>query len=164
MIPSLTSCAWIFSKKSPKHLVSLVADVTTCWRHMESFHKGAYLKWAAENDFQSMLPKDAKNRRQAAKMDTQQRPDPHLEEKPPRESVIPYTDKLFCEVAIEWLVSTDQAIQAFNHPSFQKMIHTAARASSAGGVKIPDGRQTRQAIIDTFKMQLVALRKRLTVH
>jgi hypothetical protein len=44
------------------------------------------------------------------------------------------------------------------------MIHTAARASSASGVKIPDGRQTRRAIIDTFKMQLTALRKRLTVH
>ncbi|KAH8995840.1 hypothetical protein EDB86DRAFT_2804313 [Lactarius hatsudake] len=160
-IPSLT-CAWIFSRKSLDHPVSLVADVTTCWRHMESFHKGLYLKWAAENDFQSMLPKDAKNRCQAAKMDTQQRLDSHLEEKLPRERVIPYTDELFCEAAVEWLVSTDQPIQAFNHPSFQKMIHTAARATS--GVKIPDGRRTRQAIIDTFKMQLVALRKRLTVR
>ncbi|KAH9012955.1 hypothetical protein EDB83DRAFT_2169615, partial [Lactarius deliciosus] len=64
--------------------------------------------WATENNFQSMLPKDAKNHRQAAKMDTQQQLDPHLEEKPLRESVIPYMDKLFCEVAIEWLVSTDQ--------------------------------------------------------
>ncbi|KAH9008357.1 hypothetical protein EDB84DRAFT_1281151 [Lactarius hengduanensis] len=97
-------------------------------------------------------------------MDTQQRLDPHLEEKPPRESVIPYMDKLFCEAAVEWLVLTDQPIQAFNHPLFQKMIHTAAQASSVSGVKIPDGHQTRQAIIDTFKMQLPALCKRLTVH
>jgi hypothetical protein len=55
-----------------------------------------------------MLPKDAKNRRQATMKDTQQRLDPHLEEKPPRERVIPYTDDLFREAAIEWLVSTDQ--------------------------------------------------------
>ncbi|KAH9011936.1 hypothetical protein EDB84DRAFT_1278871 [Lactarius hengduanensis] len=165
MVPSLTSCAQIFSKKSPERPASLVADVTTCRRHTSvKLVPGAYLKWATENDFQSMLPKDAKNRRQAAKMDSQQWLDPHLEEKPPRESVIPYMDKLFCEVAIEWLVSTNQPIQVFKHPSFQKMIHTAARASSASGVKIPDGRQTCRAIIDTFKMQLTALRKRLTVH
>jgi hypothetical protein len=55
-----------------------------------------------------MLPKDAKNRRQATMKDTQQRLDPHLEEKPPRERVIPYTDDLFREAAIEWLVSNDQ--------------------------------------------------------
>jgi len=41
------------------------------------------------------------------------------------------------------------------------MIHIAARATN--GVKIPNGRQTRQAIIDTFKAQLAALRRRLTV-
>jgi hypothetical protein len=29
----------IFSRKSPNHQVSLVADVTTCRRHMESLHK-----------------------------------------------------------------------------------------------------------------------------
>ncbi|KAH9012954.1 hypothetical protein EDB83DRAFT_2321819 [Lactarius deliciosus] len=37
------NCSICF-KKSPKHPVSLVADVTTCRRHMELFHKGAYLK------------------------------------------------------------------------------------------------------------------------
>jgi hypothetical protein len=42
------------------------------------------------------------------------------------------------------------------------MIHIAARATT-NGVKIPNGRQTRQAIIDTFKVQLTALRKRLMV-
>ena len=41
------------------------------------------------------------------------------------------------------------------------MINIAARATN--GVKIPDRRQTRQAIIDTFKRQLVALRDRLNV-
>jgi hypothetical protein len=55
-----------------------------------------------------MLPKDTKHRRQLAKADTQQSLDSHLEEMPKRESVVPYTDNLFRDVAIEWLVSTDQ--------------------------------------------------------
>ena len=59
-----------------------------------------------------MLPKDSKSRRQATMKDTQQRLDPHLEEKRPVERVIPYTDDLFCNAAIEWLVSTDQVNKA----------------------------------------------------
>ncbi|KAH9962364.1 hypothetical protein BC827DRAFT_215216 [Russula dissimulans] len=149
----------ICSKYSQKDPTSLVADVTTCRRHMESYHKGVYLKWATEHGFQSMLPKDAKNRHQVGKADSQQRLDRHLEEKPPKEKFVRYTDDLFREAAIEWLVSTDQPIQAFRHPSFQKMIHTASRATN--GVKIPDGRQTRRAIINTFKAQLTVLRRRL---
>jgi hypothetical protein len=128
-----------------------------------------------------MLPKDAEKRRQNAKADKQSRLDPHLAEKPQTNRIISYTDGLFCDAAIEWLVSTDQVmkhcifrymflysciesqpIQAFEHPAFRSMIHIAARAT--GGVKIPDRRQTRQAAINTFKEQLAALRKRLTVR
>jgi hypothetical protein len=58
-----------------------------------------------------MLPNDTKNRRNTSMKDTQQRLDPHLEEKP-RERVIPYTDDLFREAAIQWLVSTDQVSEA----------------------------------------------------
>jgi hypothetical protein len=42
------------------------------------------------------------------------------------------------------------------------MIHVAARATN--GVKIPDRRQTREAIISTFKQQLTALRDKLNVR
>jgi hypothetical protein len=42
------------------------------------------------------------------------------------------------------------------------MIHYAARATN--GVKILNVRQTRQGIIDAFKAQLLALRKRLMVR
>lgn len=59
-----------------------------------------------------MLPDDTKNRRQATTKDTQQRLDSHLKEKPPQERVVPYTDDLFREAAIEWLVSTDQVSEA----------------------------------------------------
>jgi hypothetical protein len=56
----------------------------------------------------SMLPKDAKKRRNDAAADKQSRLDPHLREKPQKERVIPYNDDLFRDAAIEWLVSTDQ--------------------------------------------------------
>jgi hypothetical protein len=75
------------------------------------------------------------------------------------------------DAAIEWLVSTDQVsviilffgplfthgqpIQALQHPSFQKMIHIAARATN--GVKFPDRRQTWKAVINLLKQQMMAL-------
>ena len=54
-----------------------------------------------------MLPHDSKRRKQEVQdlKELQQRLDPHLHE---REPVIPYSDARFCEVAIEWLVATNQ--------------------------------------------------------
>jgi hypothetical protein len=47
--------------------------------------------------------------RKAAEASAQQSTlDEHLREKPPVERVIPYSDKLFREMGIEWLISTDQ--------------------------------------------------------
>ncbi|KAH9986585.1 hypothetical protein BJV77DRAFT_1061785 [Russula vinacea] len=120
-----------------------------------------YCDWADKNNFPSMLPRDTKNHRESAAADTQSRLDPHLKEKLVKERVILYTDDLFQAAAIEWLVSTDQPIQALQHPAFQIMIHSAARATN--GVNIPNGRQTQQAIMDAFKKQLTALRTRLTI-
>jgi len=55
-----------------------------------------------------MLPKDAEQRRQQAAAEKQQRIDPHLVEKPQKQSVVPYSNAIFQGAAIEWLVSTDQ--------------------------------------------------------
>lgn len=55
-----------------------------------------------------MLPKDAEKRRKDIQAKNQLRLDPHLREKPQKERTIPYTDELFRDAAIEWLVSTDQ--------------------------------------------------------
>ena len=55
-----------------------------------------------------MLPKDAEKCCKDIHAKNQLRLDPHLWEKPQRERIILYTDKLFCDAAIEWLVSTDQ--------------------------------------------------------
>jgi hypothetical protein len=69
--------------------------------------------WADKNKFISMLPKDAQKRRREvqAASEAQSRLDSHLREKPQKERVIPYTDDIFREAAIEWLVSTDQVRQ-----------------------------------------------------
>ena len=67
-----------------------------------------YYDWAKANNFSSMLPKDAKNRRDEVTAESQSRIDPHLKEKPVKERVIPYSDDRFRAAAVEWLVSTDQ--------------------------------------------------------
>jgi hypothetical protein len=71
-----------------------------------------YQKWAETNHFLSMLPKDAEKRRKDAHTNNQPRLDPHLREKQQKERTIPYTDELFRNAAIEWLVSTDQVCKA----------------------------------------------------
>jgi len=55
-----------------------------------------------------MLPKDAQRPHDATAANKQTCLDPHLKEKPLKERVTPYTDSLFCNTAIEWLISTDQ--------------------------------------------------------
>ncbi|KIM61764.1 hypothetical protein SCLCIDRAFT_9341 [Scleroderma citrinum Foug A] len=46
--------------KSKKKLVPIVNEATTLQRHQEALHRAEYLKWAKDNNFLSMLPKDAK--------------------------------------------------------------------------------------------------------
>ena len=69
-----------------------------------------YLKWADANKFVSMLPKDTKRRKleAAASANSQSRLDVHLREQKLEERIIPYSDSLFQEAAIEWLIETDQ--------------------------------------------------------
>ncbi|KAF9231051.1 hypothetical protein BU15DRAFT_49006 [Melanogaster broomeanus] len=146
----------VYSK--PSRPIALVAEVTTLRRHMESTHRAEYLQWAEANNFPSMLPKDAKQRKEGASSHNQPRLDSHLQ---PKERVIPYSDKMFRDAAIQWLIDTDQPIAALEHPSFKNMIDVAARATN--GVKIPNRKATRQAIIDSFKQQMTNLRARLSV-
>ena len=141
----------------------------------------AYHAFCAKNNFLSMLRKDVKAREAAAEKEkaqkTQTTLNPHLREK---ETVVKYTDSLFREAALEWLIATDQVrflymfrvfqisysskqpIQALEHPSFKNMIDIAARSTQ--GVKIPNREQTRQEIINTFNRNLTKLRERLNVR
>ncbi|KAH9920979.1 hypothetical protein B0H21DRAFT_701867 [Amylocystis lapponica] len=151
----------IFSRKKKLPAV-IVAEATTLRRHMQAFHEGEYKKWAEEHSFQSMLPKDSKARRAQAAANTQGRLDPHLKVMPKQLHTEPYTHARFRDASIEWIVATDQPIQALEHPTFRKMIDIASRATEA--IKIPGRKRTRKEIIRMFQQQLLHLRKKLNVR
>ncbi|KAG2085832.1 uncharacterized protein F5147DRAFT_588766, partial [Suillus discolor] len=115
-----------------------------------------YNKWASENSFNSMLPKAV------AKASTSQTGlDDHLHECPKAECILPYSDKLFQEAATEWLIATDQPIQALDHLYFHKLINVASRAPN--GIKIPDRKVMWAKIINMFQKQMKHLRTQLNV-
>ncbi|KAJ7878313.1 hypothetical protein B0H14DRAFT_2342038, partial [Mycena olivaceomarginata] len=143
----------------------IINDVSTNRIHMAK-HADIYRAWCTKNNFESKLKEDIKARAEAAeeaataaKKLQQATLDPHLREKPER--VVPYSDALFRQVALEWLIATDQPLDALNHPKFQEMIDIAARAT--GGVKIPGRKATREEILDLFHQQIEKLRVRTHV-
>jgi hypothetical protein len=86
-----------------------------------------------------MLPKDARRRRDAAAADERTRPDPHLrvKELPVKVKAIPYTDDLFRNVAIEWLVSTDQVSGLCHDRSTLPMLNSTVANSGISAPSIP---------------------------
>lgn len=75
-----------------------------------TFKQGVYNRWCKLNHFASKLPnarKVAKKAAEDAHKTTQDTLDGHLRDLPP-ERVIPYSDKVFREAAVEWLIVTDQ--------------------------------------------------------
>ena len=178
-----------------------MCEVTTLCRHIQAFHEvniclyssninasayrlqGAYKKWTDKNKFKSKLLNAVKARKEAKvaqDREKQQSINPHFPKAAPSERILPYTDELFRDAAIQWLIETHQVrqiilstlalthasfwqpIQAFEHPAFKDMIDTAAQATR--GVKIPNRKATRAYIIKLFKQNLTKLRDRLKVH
>ncbi|KAF8813024.1 hypothetical protein BYT27DRAFT_7085470, partial [Phlegmacium glaucopus] len=120
-------------------------------------------KWVKENNFESMLPRDLKVCRDAEREHLSQTlVEDHYTVQMPKDKPTPYSNELFKEVAIQWLVETDQPIQAFEHPTYQKIIQIAARATKQ--VQIPNHKQTQEAIVTKFKEQMKALRDRFNVR
>ncbi|KAF8190703.1 hypothetical protein K438DRAFT_1591833, partial [Mycena galopus ATCC 62051] len=72
--------------------------------------------------------------------------------------IVLYSDTLFQQVALEWLIATDQPLDALNHPKFQEMIDVAVRAPN--GMKIPGRKGTR---INLYHQQMEKLRVRIHV-
>ncbi|KAF5309489.1 hypothetical protein D9619_012496 [Psilocybe cf. subviscida] len=142
------------------HHKDLVSEVSTLRRHLQSNHAGKYRKWCTENDFVSKLPHDVAQRKEDADKLRQSALDPHLRERTEPERVVKYSDDQFRQAAVEWLITTDQPIQALEHPAFKSMIAIAARATD--GVKIPSGKATRKYIMEQFKKNLTDLRRRLS--
>ncbi|KAI5997457.1 hypothetical protein EDD15DRAFT_2162769 [Pisolithus albus] len=147
--------------KSSKRPVPLVNETSTLRRHMQATHKAKYCEWAVANGFTSMLPNDMKRRHTEAmsSVDTQPTLGGYMVEKG---QVVQYSDSIFREAAILWLIETDQPIHTLQHPAFQKMVDIASRAKNS--VKIPSRGQTRQAIIDSFKTSLLSLHKCFSVR
>jgi hypothetical protein len=137
-----------------------VNEITTLRRHLEAHHSGRYHKWAKSANFESRLPSDVKDRKVAATASAQsQTLEQHLSEQTVTERVVPYSDSLFRQAAIEWIVATDQPLRALEHLQFKEMINIAARATK--GVKIPGRRATRAHIKRTFKDHLTSIKARL---
>ncbi|KAF8172893.1 hypothetical protein BJ912DRAFT_859710 [Pholiota molesta] len=156
-------CIFRAGKNCAKKDTIVLSDTSTMRRHMEYLHSDVYRRWAKDNHFISMLPKDSSARRAAERDSLKQTAvNDHFSVQKPNEKPIIYSDELFKEAAIQWLVETDQPIQALKHHSFQHMIRVAERATRP--VKIPNPEQTRAGIINTFRNQMKALRDRLNVR
>ncbi|KAI9437034.1 hypothetical protein H4582DRAFT_1816282, partial [Lactarius indigo] len=125
-----------------------------------------YRKWCQENKFESMLPDDTKECRQAALNKSlktlQSSVTNHFKPQDESERPIPYSDKAFTCATIEWLIDADLPLQVFSQPSFKRMINIASCTTHS--VKLPSPCQTRAHIIKTFKQQMCLLKERLNVH
>ncbi|KIK94974.1 hypothetical protein PAXRUDRAFT_67625, partial [Paxillus rubicundulus Ve08.2h10] len=122
-----------------------------------------YHKWCKDNNFKYKLPDDVKACKTAATAANMRQGilNEHVQEIEPGEYVLPYMDKLFCEAAVEWLITTNQLRFIFYHPSFKKMIEIASRVTK--GVVIPNCKATQAEIIDIFKRQMTRLCEHLNV-
>ena len=68
-----------------------------------------YRQWCKANNFDSMLPEDTKERRAALLESLRQtNVTEHFAKAQPEEGPPPYSDDLFKEAAIQWLIETDQ--------------------------------------------------------
>ena len=153
-------------------LFPLISDI--------SLVQGKYRNWAKSASFISKLPGDVKKRKAATEEATRTL-DHDLRKMKHSERVVPYSDKLFHQAAVEWLVATDQVwnsfhdyflpshlilslqpIQALEHPKFKTLIDVASRATN--GIKIPGRKATWVEIMCLFKNHLVMLKAQLNVR
>ncbi|KAF6750106.1 hypothetical protein DFP72DRAFT_767119, partial [Ephemerocybe angulata] len=142
----------------------LTAEVTTLRRHLEAHHVRRYDKWCERTGFTTMLPKAVRARKDAASnaaANAQQTLNGHLVPIQPAPNVVKYSDALFQQAAEEWLIMTNQPIDALSHPKFHELIQVAARATD--GVTIPEKRAVRESIIRRFQQNVADLRKRFNV-
>jgi hypothetical protein len=74
------------------------------------YNQGRYRRWCTSSGFLSMLPEDAKARRKAAleKVMEQTQVDDHFRPMKPEDKPTPYSDEVFKQAAIQWLIETDQ--------------------------------------------------------
>jgi hypothetical protein len=90
-----------------KHVIQYVLFASFCLSSDFSSVQGKYRNWAKTANFVSKLPGDVKKRKAAAE-DATRTLDGDLVEKKLSDRVVHYSHKLFRQVAVEWLVATDQ--------------------------------------------------------
>ncbi|KAH9163574.1 hypothetical protein EDB89DRAFT_1859888, partial [Lactarius sanguifluus] len=123
-------------------------------------HPHRYRKWCDSNHFNSMLPEDSKKCKRIEK-DCQSLVIDHFGPKDPTTKLIPFSEKALRTAALEWMITTDQPIQVFKHPTFMKMLDIASRANRS--IQLPSPKQSRVQVIKMFKQQLCSLQDRLNV-
>ncbi|KAI6100051.1 hypothetical protein EDD16DRAFT_1497213 [Pisolithus croceorrhizus] len=101
--------------------------------HVESMDfQAEYLKWATANNFPSMLPSDTKWHQEEAASSSQPNLKSHLV---PKQQDIHYSDLIFHQAVVQWLIAMDQPIHATEHPAFKKMVNITSWATHA--IKVP---------------------------
>ncbi|KAI9506990.1 hypothetical protein F5148DRAFT_955446, partial [Russula earlei] len=138
----------------------IVDEVTTLRCHLEACHAGKYCNWAKGASFLSKLPGDIKKQKAAVEEVTHTL-DRDLSQEKLSEWVIPYLDKLFHQVVVEWLVATDQPIYALEYPKFKELIDIASHTTN--GVEIPGHKAVWVEIMHMFKIHLTTLKTQLNV-
>ncbi|KAH9013685.1 hypothetical protein EDB84DRAFT_1444172 [Lactarius hengduanensis] len=94
----------------PKQDKILTSEHSTLRRHAAALHAQRYRKWCSSNNFDSMLPRDSKQRKPKCKADFR------------------FSNKALETAALEWLIETNQPIQTFDNAAFKKMLDIASRA------------------------------------
>ncbi len=139
-----------------------------------------YRRWCDSNNFDLMLPEDAKKRKRIVEKNRQSSVTEHFGPEDPPARPTPYSDKALQTAAIEWLIETNQVctlflslshantmrgtlqpIQTFNNAAFKNMIDIASQANRS--IRLLSSKQSRARIIKMFKQQLCSLRDRLNV-
>lgn len=101
--------------KLHKKCIALINKATTLHHHQQANHPVDYHKWAADNNFESMLLEDAKQWHEVAceqaaasstsSLSRQPSLDGHLMCKEP---IVCYLESGFHEAVIKWIIETDQ--------------------------------------------------------
>jgi hypothetical protein len=82
----------------------------------DSLSQGAYLEWVKSTPGAlNKLPEHLANLKKTKLSQDQSMVTEHFSKAPPKEYVIPYSDDLFQQAAIEWLIATDQVRCAYNY-------------------------------------------------
>ena len=102
--------------------------------------KTRYNDWCDKNNFESKLLKAVKAQKSMKEAEDHLKQtllDLHLKECPPKETYIPYSDGLFQEVTIEWLIATDQV-------SFLNLFSTCTIKLSCSQSKLSNTHSSRR--------------------